>query len=405
MWRKFSSLSRYTDEIERKYKIDMQKIISLRKSIHQEAEIGFREYKTQQKIIDFLISKGAKQNLIRKIAKTGVIYDFGDPDIKNSLSICIRADIDALPQNETTKLPYSCKSGAAHSCGHDGHTVTLLTAAEIFLKNQHKFNPRHHLRLLFQPSEESFSGAEKVISEGGISNISEIYAFHNTGIKCGTAKIAGGAIFSGATHFEIQVQGKSTHSSYPENGNDPLTALSYIHTSMHTILSKVKAKIKPSCTVGLIKGGTVFNIIPEKASMEGSLRFFDTQTESKMLEILESITQNIPKSFGCTGNLLIKKHVPPVINAQQTANYLKTALENVLGKSNVFNMENPNMSSEDFAYYSKKINSAYYFLGYREKGQKLIINHNSDFDYNDKIIAPGALIWVNLVEQRFGIKF
>jgi hippurate hydrolase len=342
---------------------------------------------------------------LHKIAGTGVIYDVTDGDSKDG--ICIRADIDALPQKETTGLPCACTTGAAHSCGHDGHTATLLAASQVLIKQANKIPPGKRLRLLFQPAEETFQGAERVIAENGISQINEIYALHNHGSSTGTIKIKQGSMLSGVLHFKISIKGKSSHGSFPDKGFDPITAMSYVHTSLHTLMSMGACDSAPraACTVGCVQGGTAFNIIPETAVMEGSLRVFSNEMEEKMMAGIRSIVETVPCAFGCLGKLEVKRKIPPVINHKVPMQHLLKAVESVMGREAIVQMKSPEMSSEDFALYTERIPGAYFFFGGRDPGTPLIINHNSSFDYNDKIIGPSALIWIKLIEQRFGIEF
>jgi len=388
-----------------RYSVNLNEIIAIRKSIHQEAEPALTEYKTQKKIIDFLLSKGADAKRLHKIAGAGVIYDIING--KPKYGICIRADIDALPQKETTGLPYACTTGAAHSCGHDGHTATLLAASQVFIKQANKIPPEKRLRLLFQPAEETFEGAERVIAENGIDEINEIYALHNHGSSTGTIKIKQGPMFSGVIHFKISIKGKSSHGSFPDKGFDPITAISYVHSSLHSLMSMETCDNgpRPVCTVGYIQGGTAFNIIPEMAVMEGSLRVFSNEMEEKMMKRIRSIVETVPCAFGCVGKLEVKRKIPPVINHKVPMQHLLRAVESAIGKDSIVQMKNPEMASEDFALYTERIPGAYFFFGGRDPGTPLVINHNSGFDYNDKIIGPSALIWIKLIEQRFGIEF
>eukprot|EP00826_Nyctotherus_ovalis_P052089 TRINITY_DN6560_c0_g1_i5.p1 TRINITY_DN6560_c0_g1~~TRINITY_DN6560_c0_g1_i5.p1 ORF type:complete len:140 (+),score=44.90 TRINITY_DN6560_c0_g1_i5:130-549(+) len=139
--------------------------------------------------------------------------------------------------------------------------------------------------------------------------------------------------------------------------------------------------------------------------MEGSLRVFSKEMEEKMLGGIENIVDNVPGAFGCKGKLELRRKIPPVMNHKVPMQHLLRAIEAVMGKDVIVPMRSAEMSSEDFALYTERIPGAYFFIGGRDPDAPLIINHNSSFDYNDKIIAPSAFVWVKLVEQRFGILF
>jgi len=393
-----------------KYNFDIEPVILIRHELHKHPELAFKEFNTKQLLINFL-KNGANfdQTNIKTFAKTGFTYDIrGRSNIQNSypLKIGLRADMDALPIQELTNLPYSSiYPNIAHSCGHDGNMAILLGAAEIFLKNASKIPSNSTIRLIFQPAEECGQGAKLMVNEGALKNIDEIYAMHSWSNPIGTFGISKEhPMTTSMSRFRIDINGLGTHGAYPENGKDPITAICQIHNSIHKILSQnISRKEYAVCTIGEIHAGKAENVIPNYATMGGTIRTFDQKIQAKIKLRLSEIVKNISEAYGCQGKINYISEIPAVVNNPKQADFFRNAVSDLFGPQAVTSYSK--YGSEDFSFMSYLVPGAYMNVGYHNENKKLFFNHNPKFDFNDELLAPCILIWLKLMENRFNINF
>lgn len=390
------------------YKLDLPRIYNTRKELHKYPEIAFQEKQTKNRLIQYLKNHcHINESGIKNYAKTGFTYDIRGTASPQGTKKCIafRADMDALPVAELNNFEYkSLNPNTMHACGHDGHMATLLGTAEILAKYQNLMPSNKSVRLVFQPGEEGGHGAEFMAKEGALENVDEIYALHSWSNPFGTfGIIKEGAMTTGMIRFRIDIHGVGTHGAYPENGKDPITAICQVHSALHTILSRgIGRKDYAVCTVGEIHAGNAENVIPDFATMGGSIRTHDKKVEEEIKKQMERIVKYTSDAFGCEGKVRYIEITPAIMNDKKKAADLRKVISDLFGEESV--TEDTMGASEDFSFMTNKVPGAYMIVGHAVPGKEIIMNHNPRFDFNEELIAPAILTWVRLTENKFNVK-
>ncbi len=391
-----------------KYKLDFNRVLEFRRDLHQHPEVGYKEVRTRSKIIEYLVRHGRiDKSKVNTYATTGLTYDIRGtaPAQGPNHIIGFRSDMDALPMQELGKLPYaSVYPCAAHMCGHDGHMATLIATADVLLRNRHLMPENKAVRLIFQPAEEGGQGGKRMVDEGALNGVDEVYGLHSWCLPFGKFGIKKeGAMTTSIFRFRIDVQGKGSHGAYPENGKDPITALCQTHSAIHTILSRTVARQEMAiCTIGEMHAGNTENVIPDTASMGGTVRTIKKEVEDQVRRQLENITEFVPKAFGCEATIKYADGTASVMNSRGPSEAVRKAVAEVLGEEVL--TEDMMLASEDFSFMSSKVPAAYMLIGHWIPGRDLVMNHNPRFNYNEDLIAPAALAWIQLVQNRQGFR-
>jgi amidohydrolase len=361
--------------------------VNLRRYFHVHPELSGQEYKTQEKICQELQLLGVP---FYKAAKTGVIAEIKGG--KPGKTIAIRTDIDALPlQDECGQSYQSQNKGACHACGHDGHMAVLFGTIRIL--NDLKADLAGTFRFLFQPSEEEFpSGAEALIEAGALDGIDAIIGAHIwQPVPLGTIGISYGNLMAAPDKFQIKIKGKGGHGSMPEQTIDPILTAAQIILGLNTIVSR---NIDPLdlgvVSVGSIHAGQAFNIIPETAVIEGTVRSFSEKIQKLIFNRIEMITQGTCNANGATYTIDTVTERPAVINNPVYAKAIKDAVD--LCESNIEAKEIPPvMSGEDFSYYLHQVPGAFFFIG-TGSAKSTYPHHHPKFDIDEKCILYGMEI-------------
>ncbi|MDY6821299.1 MAG: N(2)-acetyl-L-2,4-diaminobutanoate deacetylase DoeB2 [Deferribacterota bacterium] len=379
-----------------KFKDLIDEAIDFRHYLHSNPEIGWSEFNTAKKIREKL----EKYNISYiECVKTATIATIG-----NSLKgdhIALRADIDALPIEEKTDLPYKSKvNKVMHACGHDGHTATLLATA-IWLK-QHENSLKGPVTFIFQPAEEGGHGAKKILDEGVLNNIDFIYGWHNwPEIKFGKAACPIGPIMAANATFHIEVIGKGGHSSQPEKCRDPIIAASTIVNSLQHIISRrISPHKKAVLSITKMNAGSSITTIPDSVKIEGIMRIETTSLRDHIGKMITKISHDIATAYETKAIIEIKPRYNATINYEKAALKMRSSIEEIFGKDWESDIPLPVMASEDFSYYLQKIPGAYALLGSDDGNNHNIICHNSKYDFNDKLIEPASKLLINLVDTN-----
>ncbi|HVT04789.1 MAG TPA: M20 family metallopeptidase [Thermoanaerobaculia bacterium] len=372
-----------------------------RRDLHMHPELSNREERTSKVIADRLRSLGIP--IETGVAKYGVIATIkGNGPGKTAI---FRADIDALPIEETMDVPYkSLNKGVKHACGHDAHTSIALTAAELLWKHRSEF-PGTAV-VLFQPAEEGpplgeEGGAALMIKEGVLEKYkpSAMFALHvDPAQEAGIVSWTPGSEFASADRFYITVTGKGTHGAYPHMGIDPIVISAEIITNLQTIASRRIDPIEPVVvTVGAIHGGTRFNIIPDTVQMEGTIRTLSASVRDKTLGLVKSITAGIAEANGASAKVESLLLAPITKNDEKVGLFGEKSLQTTLGPANVLRVL-PVMGAEDFGFFSDRIPSFYFKLGIANKERGITANiHTAQFDIDEKSLLIGARAVTNLM--------
>ena len=380
---------------------DIQKnIIDWRRDFHQYPELGFDEHRTSKIIGEALKKMGLAPKM--NVGKTGVTADltFGEGP-----TIALRADMDALPMQETSGLDFSSKhDGVMHACGHDGHMAMLLGAAKILTQNGDSFNGT--VRFIFQPAEEGAGGARYMIEDGCLDGVDEIYGIHVWNYQpVGEVGITDGPVLAAADMFEINIKGIGGHGAAPQGTIDAVVVASHLVQALQTIVSRNTNPLESTVvTIGTINGGHNFNIIADEVTLSGTARAYTEENRNLIKTRMAEIIDGVAKTFGAEISFDYEDGYPPTINHTDPVNKVLKAAERVVGEK--AGMPYLSMGGEDFSYYLQKIPGCFFFVGSAPNDQKLFEtpHHCSHFTMDERALLVGPSIYLNLVDDLLGIQ-
>ncbi|OZQ69344.1 hydrolase [Paenibacillus sp. VTT E-133280] len=355
-------------------------LIGIRRHLHRHPELSNEEYETTKYIISLLERTGVR--IIDYGLSTGVIAEIGGK--QPGPVIALRADIDALPIQEETGAAYaSLYPGKMHACGHDFHTAALIGAA-YQLKHCEDQLPGT-VRLLFQPAEEKAQGAQRLIASGALEEVRAVIGLHNKPeLPVGTIGITAGPLMAAADGFVIEVQGGSSHAAVPEAGIDPIVAASHIVTAFQSIVSRNVSPLQSAVvSVTQIHSGNSWNIIPEKAVLEGTIRTFDETVRSKVLDRFREVATGVAAALGAKATVRWIEGPPPVINDAALA-ALGIESAEALGYRTV--KPELSLAGEDFAFYQRVVPGLFVFIG-TEGSQEW---HHPAFNLDEQALPVAA---------------
>ncbi len=374
-------------------------LIEVRRDFHKHPELGYEEFRTSQKIKEYLQEMGLTPIAI---AKTGVYADIKGKD--SSIKIAIRADIDALPIQDNKDCPYkSTVAGKMHACGHDAHTTIVLGIASILSKNP----PPCDIRLMFQPAEETIGGAEPMIKEGVLEGVHGVLGLHvDPHIEVGHIGIKYGVMNASSDMITIILRGKSGHGAYPVETVDAVVMAAAVIQNLQTIISRnVDAREAAVLSLGSIHGGTARNVIADEVIIEGTIRTLNPEVREYINERMVEVIDATTKAFGGTGEYIRNKGYTSLINHDFVVDLIKENGIQLLGEDKVTTKKFPNMGVEDFAYFIEKTPGAFFNLGVGNKARKITASvHNENFDIDEKALALGVemqLINIDAFYQYF----
>ena len=368
-----------------------ESIITNRRDFHMYPELGFKEIRTSKIIAEKLSSYNL--DVQTEVGKTGVVATLkGNSKGK---TIALRADMDALPIQETGDLPYkSVNDGVMHACGHDGHISMLLGAAKILSSMKDKINGT--IKFIFQPAEEGGGGARYMIEDGVLEGVDEIYGAHLWNYQeYGTIGVKPGPIMAAADIFEITINGKGGHGAAPQGTKDAVVIASHLIQTMQTIVGRNTNPIESTVvTIGQINGGYNFNIIADSVILKGTTRAYTEDNRNLIKCRLQEIIQGTEKMFGAKIQLDYKDGYPPVVNDVEVTNNLYNVAKSIVGE----NVIPPylSMGGEDFSYFANKVPGCFFFLGTAPKDREPMSTpqHCSHFDIDEDAMLTGTSIFV-----------
>ncbi|MBA3709759.1 MAG: amidohydrolase [Planctomycetes bacterium] len=364
----------------------------LRHRIHRQPELGYQEHQTAKLVRAELDRLGIPW---QACAETGTLGRLAPKATGKHLAF--RADLDALPVQELTKLPYASeREGHMHACGHDGHTASLLGAA-AYLKSREKDLPGP-VTLLFQPAEEGGHGAKRMIEEGALTGIDEVYGYHNwPPFAQGTAGCIGGTILASNGEFVATVTGRGGHASMPHQSIDPLVTAATFVTMVQQVVSRQVSPIEAGViSVTTFHGGTANNVIPDAIELSGTVRAVTTALRDELARKTGEILDAACRISGCKASFTYRPCYPATVNDHACAAKAAAAIERAMGKGAVFTNALPIMGAEDFSYYLQERPGTYFLLGGGKPGTTMEPCHSPRFDYNDALIPYVVKIWADL---------
>ncbi len=366
-----------------------------RHRIHAWPELGFEEERTSALVIEVLRNLGLQVH--EGLGGTGVVavIDSGKP----GLSIGLRADMDALPMDEQSDLPFrSQRPGVAHTCGHDGHTAALLGTAEHLVAHPPASG---RVVLIFQPAEEGGRGAIRMIEDGLFDRwpCDEVYAFHNMpALPAGEASVRSGATLQSLAVFEIAIEGVGGHAAAPHKATDPLQVAARLAVEIPAIVGRHIDPMEAALiNVGSLQAGTTHNIIPATATLSGTIRSLSREVHEELLRRLRALCEGYAQISGCSIALEIPHSCPPCVNAPEQAALAAEAIGDVLGREHVKTDLRAYPFSDDFSYMLEQWPGAYLFLG-----MDSAMCHHPTFRFDDQLLPVAAAVFARIVQRRLG---
>ncbi|WP_198088528.1 M20 aminoacylase family protein [Variovorax sp. E3] len=366
--------------------------IALRRDIHQHPELSFQEHRTSALVAERLAAWGYE--VTTGIAGTGVVGTLRRGPGKR---LGIRADMDALPIQESTGLAYASRNaGVMHACGHDGHTAILLAAAR-FLAQSGVFSGTLHL--IFQPAEELGAGAKKMIDEGLFERFpcDAVFGLHNWPcVGAGHVGCVSGPAMAAIDQAHITVRGKGGHGAQPHETVDPVVAAAHLITALQTIVARnVDPLDMGVVTVGSIHGGEASNVIPGSVALKLTARSFKPEVRALLQRRIPALAKAQAESFGAVAEVDYRLGFPPVVNHEAETAFAREVALDTFGPSLVDAAFRPRTASEDFAFMLQARPGSYVFFGNGDSASL----HSPNYDFNDAILAPAAVYWVRLAER------
>ena len=370
-------------------------LIEFRRDLHMHPELAHAEYRTTRRVALRLAAAGLRPVIFPK--GTGLYVDIGSDE--NSFTerpvVALRADLDALPMTDEKDVPYrSTVPNACHACGHDVH-VTVLVGAGLFLAAQAAEGQLPgRVRLIFQPAEETATGALDVIEAGAIAQVGRIFALHcDPRLDAGQLGVRSGAITAACDKVEVRLSGPGGHTARPHLTADLVYALAKIITEVPAALSRrVDPRSSLSLVWGRVSAGTVGNAIPDAGVAEGTVRCLDDEAWHSAPDLLKGLVDAVAAGYGVNAELSYRRSVPPTVNDQASAAMIAAAALDVLGAGSV--VQSPqSLGGEDFAWYLESVPGALARLGTRIPGSAASHDlHQPTFDVDERAIGVGVRV-------------
>ncbi len=336
-------------------------VVEVRRSIHAQPELGLQNPHTQRRILDALDGLGL-DSVSTGDGLTSVVAEL--VGARPGPTVLLRADTDALPMTEDTDEPFrSTVEGAAHACGHDSHVAMLLGAARLLADRRSELAGT--VRFMFQPGEEGHGGAAIMVDEGVTRGVDRSFAIHITpNIPAGMLSTRPGPLLASSDELHVTVRGKGGHASTPHFCTDPVPAAAAMVSAFQVLITREVDAFNPALlTVAHIEAGTTTNVIPEIATMEGTIRAVSEETRAKVHEGVERVAAGIAAAHDCTAETQIVHGYPVTVNDAGEAGRTARVARDLLGDDRYFEMPTPVMGAEDYSYVTQQVPGAMAFLG------------------------------------------
>ncbi|MGV3666996.1 MAG: M20 metallopeptidase family protein [Leptospira bouyouniensis] len=374
-------------------------LVRYRRAFHENPELKYEEKetanfaKTHLEALGFTVEDG--------IAETGLVslFDSGIP----GKTVLIRADMDALPIHEENTHTYKSRNeGKMHACGHDGHTSILLALSSDLKKDFQSFVPKGRVLLCFQPAEEGGSGADRMIESGILEryNVDAVFALHVWNhIDLGKVGVVNGTMMASVDEFKITIHGTSGHGAMPQHTVDPIVVGSHLVTALQTLVSRNVDPLEPCVvTVGSFHSGNAFNVIPETATLHGTVRTYSKSVYEMIPTRMEQLVKQVGAGFGADIHLEYKRIDKPTINDPVMADVVRKAAKTILGDNCLTEENTRTMGGEDFSAFLMQRPGCYFFIGSRNEEKGFIHPHHSSFfDFDEDALPIGLSVMKQVI--------
>ncbi|ADE14522.1 amidohydrolase [Nitrosococcus halophilus Nc 4] len=370
------------------------RMVELRRIFHQYPELAFEEKRTAAVIME-------------ELQRLDIAFEYGGvgggvvaqiTGKEEGPTVALRADMDALPGEEMTGLPFaSSNKGKMHACGHDGHMAMLLGAAALLKENP----PPGKVRLIFQPAEERGAGAKVMIKAGALKGVKAIFGGHvMRQFKVGEFMVAHGLITAHSDKFTIRVQGRGGHGARPHEAVDAIVVTGLLIMAIQTLISREINPFHPSVvTIGQVQAGSAPNVIAEGALLQGTIRTTEPAVRNHILHGLKRMAKATGELHNAMVDIEITEGYPPVINTDREAEIARQAALKVVGEKGLIPIEYPSMGSEDFSFYLREAPGCYVRIGACREGWKNIPLHSPAFDFDEEALRMGAAFFDQVARE------
>jgi amidohydrolase len=364
------------------------RLIDLRRAIHQHPELAFHESETANRLVAALRELGVDD--VRIVANTGVVARVPGRN-RAAPVVALRGDIDALPIEEATGLPFASRvPGVMHACGHDVHATWAVAAAALLAQAP----AAGDVVIVLQPAEETGKGALAILESGALEGVSAIFGGHvDRRFPVGQVVADEGPLAASADTFEIELVGAGAHGARPHEARDPIVALASIVTGVLTIVARRLNPATPGVvTVGIVRAGSAPNVIPERAYLSGTVRAVEPTSRDLMLDEVKSISEAVASGMGVEARVTLDRGTPPIVNPRGATSWARTAAAAIVGAENIVPLGFLNLAGEDFAHYMERIPGCFLRIGAREANGPVIPAHAPKFYAAEESIFVGASV-------------
>jgi hippurate hydrolase len=365
-----------------------RRLIALRRDLHRHPELSWQEKATVDRLSIALHSLGVTD--VTRVAETGLVARIPGKD-RNAPLVAVRGDIDALPIQEATGLPFaSVNDGAMHACGHDVHASWAVAAAALLTEKP----AAGDVLVIFQPAEELGEGARAVVQSGALEGVQAIFGGHvDRRFEIGQVVAQPGALAASTDTFEISIVGQGAHGARPHESADPIVGAAAIVTALQTLVSRRLDPAQPGVvTVGTLNAGTAHNIIPDRARLTGTIRATTPAARQLLTSELKRIAESVATAYGLVASVFLKGGTPPIVNPEQPAAWARDAAARLLGEDAVVPLGTTNMGGEDFAVYMETIPGCFMRIGAREPGARVIAAHSPQYYAAEEALFIGGAV-------------
>jgi len=388
--------------------------VALRRSLHQHPEVGNDLPITREQVLESLDGLPLDITLHKTTSGIAALLT-GD---KPGPTVLLRGDMDALPMPEDTGLDFSSRNaGMMHACGHDTHTSMLVQTARLLSDRKSEISGR--VLFMFQPGEEGHHGAKFMLDEGLLdlpknadgseSPLTGAFALHITStLPVGMVGIRGGSIMASSDRLEIRVKGAGGHASAPHLTSDPIPVACEIVQALQSMVTRRIDAFDPAIvTVARINAGTTSNVIPETASIEGTIRAISAKTRSKVHELISQVATGIAAAHGMSAEVEIPLGYPVTVNDPTFAGFSSDVATSVLGDKKVVQLPHPVMAAEDFSYVLERLPGSIMFLGGTPSGQNpatAALNHSNRVMFDEDAMEVGVSLYAAMALRHLGVR-
>jgi len=377
------------EAVERQFSSELREhLIALRRELHRHPELAFQEHATAERLLAGLASIGVTD--VRRVRETGIIARVPGR-VRGEPSIAIRGDIDALPIQEATGLPYASSiPGVMHACGHDVHATWAVAAAALLVADP----AERDVLVVLQPAEEIGRGALAILESGALDGVRAIFGGHvDRRFEVGQVVADDGPLAASGDVFQIELVGQGAHAARPHEARDPIVAAAAVVMALQTVVARRLNPATPGVvTIAAMHGGSAPNIIPDRATLTGTVRAIEPDSREIMLRAVDELARATAAAYGVEAHVSIDRGTPPIVNPAETTAWARQAAVSVLGAANVVPLGFLNMAAEDFAHYVERIPGCFLRIGAREPGGVMIPAHASTFYPSEDAIFVGAAV-------------